>query len=111
MDRRDRKAINMANAHRGGNGNRPGPFWTDERVGVLRANSAKLSVTSIVAIIGDGCTKNMVIGKARRLGIELSGYAVERAAARSNASERQRAQYRRRIAWHKQRIAQLRERL
>jgi GcrA cell cycle regulator len=45
-------------------------FWTVERVGDLKwFQAAGLTGSQIAELIGDGCTRNMVIGKLYRLGI------------------------------------------
>lgn len=45
-------------------------FWTPERDAAIRAGYAKAhSLTRIAADIGDGCTRNMVAGRADRLGL------------------------------------------
>jgi len=46
-------------------------FWTADRIETLRVKKAEgLSATEIAFRIGDGCNRNMVIGKMRRLGIK-----------------------------------------
>jgi len=45
-------------------------FWTEPRIAILRAGiEADKLARDIADEIGDGCTKNMVIGKAFRLGL------------------------------------------
>ena len=45
--------------------------WTDERITVLRADYAEgYSCAQIAARIGDGISRNAVIGKVHRLGLE-----------------------------------------
>ena len=45
--------------------------WTDDRVDHLRELWSKgLSASQIAAQLGDGVTRNAVIGKAHRLGLE-----------------------------------------
>jgi len=47
--------------------------WTEERINVIRRMAADdRSASEIALAIGDGCTRNMVIGKARRSKIALS---------------------------------------
>lgn len=45
-------------------------FWTQEREDFLRAKASRLSAGQIAARLG--CTRNAIIGKARRLGVSLS---------------------------------------
>lgn len=50
-------------------------YWTDEThaARLLELNEQGLSAGQIARGIGDGCTRNMVIGKLKRLGICLKG--------------------------------------
>lgn len=45
--------------------------WTDERIKILREmyGKPKISTNDIAVVLGCDCTKNMVIGKAGRLGL------------------------------------------
>lgn len=68
-----RAAINSANASR----QAANSFWTDERVALLgQLAGQNLRAAEIAARIGDGCNRAMVIGKCRRVGIPLKGYAA-----------------------------------
>lgn len=92
MDRRERAKINSANAAKSNFG-----WWTEARVDTLRASSFCLrTAEEIAAAIGDGCTRNAVIGKARRLGIPL------RPSVRSIAAVN-------RAFWTDKRLAELRQ--
>lgn len=47
----------------------PGIIWTEETVATLRTSLSKgLSASETARALGEGFTRNMVIGKARRLG-------------------------------------------
>lgn len=46
-------------------------FWTDKRVAILDLRwRERVRAAAIADEIGEGCTKNMCIGKANRLGLE-----------------------------------------
>jgi GcrA cell cycle regulator len=49
-------------------------LWTDDKVEQLRAllESGKLSAAQVAHLLGDGFTRNAVIGKARRMRIEMT---------------------------------------
>lgn len=52
--------------------------WTDENVNLLRCAAASpegWSASAIAAMLGHGCTRNAVIGKAARIGLRLHGKA------------------------------------
>lgn len=54
-------------------------YWSEEKIGTLtelwkRGDTAN----SIADVLGHGCTKNMVIGKARRLELGPSGFTQRR---------------------------------
>lgn len=42
-------------------------FWTDERVKILKDEWPRCCASEIADMLGGGCTRNMVIGKAWRL--------------------------------------------
>lgn len=46
-------------------------FWTahPKRVEILKKNWETKSAAQIAVLIGEGCTRNQVIGKARRLNL------------------------------------------
>lgn len=51
-----------------------GSHWTDDRVAELtRLVKARFSASEIAKAMGEGLTRNSVIGKCRRLGLELGG--------------------------------------
>lgn len=71
MPRSERCLINQANAER-----QAVRFWSDDRVELLRQMAGEgHSASSIAAAIGAGCTRNMVISKAQRIGAKLDGRA------------------------------------
>jgi hypothetical protein len=47
-------------------------FWTQPRIDMLCALWSTKSASQVAAAIGDGCNRNMVIGKVNRLGLSLS---------------------------------------
>lgn len=58
-------------------------FWSTERIEVLKAGwLAGDAAWAIADAIGDGCTKNMVIGKAHRLKLPDHQYHQRRKAAK-----------------------------
>lgn len=65
-------------------------FWTNERIEILRQEWQGCSATEIADMLGGGCTKNMVIGKAHRLMLppKDSGAAVKRTWARLSPEQR-----------------------
>jgi len=76
------KLINSANASRR-------DFWTLEREAILIDRAAAgLFASGIADAIGHGCTRNMVISKAKRLGVKLHGWAGFRRAATINEAKR-----------------------
>ena len=85
----ERQAINSANASRQGRN----AFWTAARVTALAQKCGEGKSARIIADeIGDGCTRNMVIGKCKRQKIILPGPRPnkERAKARREAKEARR---------------------
>jgi GcrA cell cycle regulator len=50
-----------------------GANWTEERKEILRTMAMTHSAGLIAAALGEGFTRNMVIGKCRRMGLELEG--------------------------------------
>ena len=92
---RERALINSANASKQGRN----AFWNAERFELLKTMAADGAITlDIAAALGNGCTKNMVVGKARREGIELLGNDTYYARLARGAPERNVAAIRRRIA-------------
>jgi len=76
----DRARINRRNGAR-----RFSRFWTEKRVAVLRAGWATGQLTIEIAFaIGGGCTRQMVIGKAKRLKL---GNALDRVSRGQRTSE------------------------
>lgn len=60
------------------------PFWTDERVEVLKARFlAGDSFSQMAKLIGHGATRNSCIGKCTRMGMVRVGAAPLNAGARS----------------------------
>lgn len=47
--------------------NQTSDFWTEERSDFLKENWGVMSSRQIAAYFGDGCTRNAVISKAKRL--------------------------------------------
>lgn len=66
----------------------PSPFWTWPRVDRLEA-LWKLghSASKIARQIGDGCTRNQVIGKAHRLGLAKRASPIIRHLGSTNATK------------------------
>jgi len=94
MDRRERAKVNSANASRQGRNT----FWTPARTALLFAFAFDgLKASAVAARIGDGCTKNMVISKAKREKLELRSRESYLAEIRSLAGQRKNASIRRRI--------------
>jgi GcrA cell cycle regulator len=63
--------------------------WTDERVDALKqAWTDGLTASQIAVRLGDGVTRNMVLGKAIRLGLPRRGKAAPRTARVSRATPR-----------------------
>jgi len=54
-------------------GGQEGRNWTEERKEILRAMALTHSAGLIAAALGEGFTRNMVVGKCRRMNIELEG--------------------------------------
>lgn len=50
-------------------GSRQIVLWSEERDQIIRDNRGKLSASIIAKMIGGGCTRCAVIGRARRLGL------------------------------------------
>jgi GcrA cell cycle regulator len=51
-----------------------GSHWTEERTAELkRLVAAQLSASEIAKAMGDGLTRNSIIGRCHRLGLELGG--------------------------------------
>lgn len=76
------KLINSANASRR-------DFWTLEREAILIDRAAAgLFASGIADAIGHGCTRNMVISKAKTVGAKLHGWAGFRRAAAINEVKR-----------------------
>lgn len=66
----EQQRVNSANASRQGYN----AFWTEERVDRLKeAALICRNARQIAEAVGDGCTCNMVIGKAKRMGIAMPG--------------------------------------
>lgn len=102
MDRKERRRINSANASKQGRNS----FWTDARTALLFALAfEKLGASAIAVRIGDGCTKNMVIGKAKREKLKLRSRAGYRADLAAEAGKRKAAAIRRRIEKLQARLA------
>lgn len=67
--------------------------WTDERIAILRRMWAeRYSASQIADRLGNGITRNAVIGKVTRLG--LSGGSTKRAGGRMNSAPRPRVERR-----------------
>ena len=67
--------------------------WTDERITTLKADYAEgYSCAQIAARIGDGISRNAVIGKVHRLGLEKPANVMKRVAARAPRVSRPRVQ-------------------
>jgi len=63
--------------------NKHGAFWTKRRLAQLRALwRTRKSAAQIAKHIGDGCTRNAVIGKAYRLGLPSRVVGIAGAVAR-----------------------------
>lgn len=65
-------------------------FWTAERIEILKSNWIERCADEIAEMIGDGCTKNMVIGKSDRLNLAPKdrSEAIRRVWARLTPDER-----------------------
>lgn len=89
----ERRAINSGNLH-----NHSG-FWNDERLARLKElASAGRSAAAIADDLANGCTRNMVVGKARRCDVVLSGDLQYNADRARIVSVRQRIRLGQRIA-------------
>jgi len=94
--------INSANAERQGRKS----FWTADREAFLRS---KAEAGGSAGTIADalGCTRNAVIGKAHRLGIQLHGKGIYNAKRAADAMKRRADRLRARIAAMQQRLASM----
>jgi GcrA cell cycle regulator len=78
--------------------------WTPERIEKLtRAWNSGLPTSAIAELIGDGCTKNAVVGKAHRLELPERENPIKQPTARKPSQMPERAIVRRQQARHEQR--------
>ena len=56
-------------------GGQEGANWTEERMELLRAMALTYSASKIAEAFGCGFTRNMVLGKCRRMQIDLKAWS------------------------------------